>query len=171
MNQSKIDDGINKRTQFIIMETLFTEKQRFRQWWILLLLAVTTGIMVDGIIQGNNSSPDIGLIISMLIPIGVMFLVYKMCLVTSITKSGISFQLKPFKFHHLDWTEIDKAYVRTYSPILEYGGWGYRISRKGRAYNIRGKEGLQLELKNGQKILIGTQKTAELKKVLKTLSL
>ena len=34
------------------------------------------------------------------------------------------------------------------------------------AYNVKGKMGLQLVLKNGKKILIGTQKTEELKQIL-----
>jgi hypothetical protein len=58
--------------------------------------------------------------------------------------------------------------VRKYSPIKEYGGWGFRYGFKnGKAYNISGNMGLQLILKNGDRILIGTQKPEELETYLK----
>ena len=49
-------------------------------------------------------------------------------------------------------------------PILEYGGWGIRYSPfgKGWAYNVRGNQGVQLELANGQRILVGSQRADEL---------
>ena len=50
------------------------------------------------------------------------------------------------------------AYVRKYSPIAEFGGWGYRISfNGGPAYNIAGNMGLQIVFVSGKKLLIGTQ--------------
>jgi len=39
--------------------------------------------------------------------------------------------------------------------------------KAGVAYNISGNMGLQLELKNGKKILLGTRKPTELEDVLK----
>ena len=53
--------------------------------------------------------------------------------------------------------------ARTYRPIREYGGWGIRYTLgRGWAYNVRGKQGVQLELANGQRILIGSQRAEEL---------
>ena len=59
---------------------------------------------------------------------------------------------------------IAKAYVRTYSPLGEYGGWGlrYSLSGNGMAYNVSGNKGLQLELSNGKKVLFSTNKLEEL---------
>ena len=53
-----------------------------------------------------------------------------------------------------------KSYVRQYSPIIEYGGWGLRfgIFGKGTAFNVSGNKGLQLEFINNKKLLIGTNK-------------
>lgn len=52
--------------------------------------------------------------------------------------------------------------MRTYSPIKEYGGWGYRITLKnGKAFNVTGNKGIQLVLKSGKKLLIGTQQESE----------
>ena len=54
------------------------------------------------------------------------------------------------------------VYTRTYSPMREYGGWGIRFGKSGKAYNIKGDEGLQLVFKNGKRLLIGSQKSQEL---------
>jgi hypothetical protein len=48
--------------------------------------------------------------------------------------------------------------------LAEYGGWGVKgFSGKNRAYNISGNIGLQLTLKNGYKILIGTNNQEKLR--------
>jgi len=52
--------------------------------------------------------------------------------------------------------------VLTYSPISDYGGWGIRYGSIGKAYNVSGNRGVQLELLNGERILIGSQKPEEL---------
>ncbi|MBK8703741.1 MAG: hypothetical protein IPN33_08970 [Saprospiraceae bacterium] len=64
-----------------------------------------------------------------------------------------------------------KVYVRQYKPIAEFGGWGlrYSMSGKGRALNVSGNMGLQLEFKDGKKLLIGTQKPKEIELVLTNL--
>ena len=58
--------------------------------------------------------------------------------------------------------------MRTYKPIVEYGGWGLRsgVFGSGQAFNVYGNIGLQLELKNRKKLLIGTQKKYEIEKAL-----
>ena len=72
-------------------------------------------------------------------------------------------------FRDIERDKIRKIYVRKYKPIWEYLGWGIRFGPSGRAYNTMGKIGLQLELKNGRKILIGTQKKEELKEIIQKL--
>ena len=46
--------------------------------------------------------------------------------------------------------------------IAEYGGWGVRMRRGGMAYNVSGDRGVQLELMDGKRILIGSQRAGEL---------
>ncbi|MBK7477116.1 MAG: hypothetical protein IPI11_14350 [Haliscomenobacter sp.] len=98
------------------------------------------------------------------------FFLLSIKLATSITREGILIRFSPFVKRFIPWEEVEKAYVRTYRPILEYGGWGIRFGAGGsRAYNISGNQGLQLVLKNGKKILVGTQKTESLALVLRNL--
>lgn len=97
----------------------------------------------------------------------IVFLLLK--LETKIDSTGIfiRFSFIPGSRKQWNWGDIQRAYIRTYKPVTEYGGWGIRYTfRNGRAFNVSGKTGLQLELKNGKKVLIGTQQEAELNKVL-----
>ena len=71
------------------------------------------------------------------------------------------------KFRHFSWAELEEIYVREYSPISEFGGWGWRFGMGGKAYNISGDQGIQLVFKNGKKLLIGTQKPVEAAEALK----
>lgn len=63
---------------------------------------------------------------------------------------------------------MKSAYVREYNPLMEYGGWGFRSSMKGNgnAWNVSGNKGLQIEMIDGKKFMIGTQKPEELSAVL-----
>jgi hypothetical protein len=64
-----------------------------------------------------------------------------------------------------NWTEIKKVEVVNYGFV---GGWGIRLWTKyGTVYNIKGNKGLAIELFNGKKYLIGTQKEIELNEIVK----
>ncbi|RCS28324.1 hypothetical protein DUT90_01480 [Polaribacter sp. WD7] len=83
------------------------------------------------------------------------------------------YQFFPFHFSlkTILWQDITKAYVRTYDPIGEFGGWGLKggalwNSGKGKAINVKGDIGIQLLLKNGKKLLIGTQKENQAQQIL-----
>jgi len=62
---------------------------------------------------------------------------------------------------------VVRAYPRTYNALLEYGGWGIRVGRDGRAFNMRGGLGVQLVLRSGQRVLIGSQRPEELADVIR----
>lgn len=66
---------------------------------------------------------------------------------------------------------IANMYVRKYKPLREYGGWGLRMGLfgKGSAINVSGNMGIQIELKNGDRILIGTNKPDDAKRIIKDL--
>ncbi|SIR04525.1 hypothetical protein [Maribacter ulvicola] len=157
---------------------IFNETQRFTQWWLLLLNVAllfliayscyTWFILGDAV--GNIASNDlIGQTTFLLIFILIIPLIYVFNLKTTIDEIGIHYQFIPIHFSKkiIRWHEIEKCFVRTYSPIRAYGGWGYRgISGKNKALNVKGNKGIQLILKNGKKLLIGTQKEREAKIVI-----
>jgi hypothetical protein len=159
-------------------EILFTERQRFKQWWIWLILLGINGLFLFGVFRqviggqqfGDNPMSDTGLIVATGLTIVLTLLFVNFRLDTRINKDGIYVRFFPFhlKFKHYSWDSLTKSFVRQYSPISEYGGWGlrYGLFGKGKAYNVSGDKGLQLEFTDNKKLLIGTNKPEELTETL-----
>ncbi len=157
---------------------LFSEKQKFNKWWAWVLFLGLTGLFVVGVIRqvfleipfGAVPMSNSGLFIVTLSMVAISSLILIFRLETLIKEDGIYVRFFPLQlsFKYINWTTIDQAFVRTYSPIGEYGGWGlrYGFTGKGKAYNVSGDIGLQLVFTNGKKLLIGTQKADELKEIL-----
>ncbi|MDC0086688.1 hypothetical protein OAI39_04565 [Polaribacter sp.] len=159
---------------------VFKEEQRFRQVWLMVLLGfsllVPVGLIIREYIKDNTSITTNEFLGSLIGIIASVLLIFIFKLSTRIDEKGIHYQFFPFHFSMktLLWSEITKAEVRTYDPIGEYGGWGLRYSfnkKKGNAVNVSGDIGIQLTLKNGKKLLIGTQKKEAVSSVLKTYNL
>jgi hypothetical protein len=166
---------------------VFKEEQRFKETWLIIILILAIGVPflfgVYGIIQqiiykiplGQKPMSDVGLIIFTVSMFLLTLLIFFMKLSTRIDEEGIQYQFYPFHFSmkKISWDKIEKVGVRTYLPISEFGGWGLRggfFFNKGKekAVNISGNIGIQLILKSGKKLLIGTQKESEAKSVLET---
>lgn len=159
-------------------EILFTERQRFKQWLLWLILLGINGIFLFGVFKqiiggqqfGNKPMSNAGLLIATGLTIILTILFVNIRLDTTIKKDGIYVRFYPFhiKFKHYTWDRLTKSFVRQYSPLTEYGGWGLRIGLfgKGKAYNVSGDKGLQLEFIDNKKLLIGTNKPDELRKTL-----
>lgn len=154
---------------------LFQETQRFTQWWLWLLLVVVSISIFRPISEAiSNDQPlDAGQWVGVIILAVVILFMFIIRLDTRIDERGIYVKFFPVipKFKFYPWEEISTAVVRKYSPLMEYGGWGIRFGRNGKAYNIKGNKGLQLKFKSGNALLIGTQKAEELQKVLKNIEI
>ena len=155
---------------------VFKEEQRFTQLWLIVLMAVSLLVPFVVLIQeyqkGKGMSLQELLVALAVITIGGS-LIFLFKLITRIDETGIYYQFFPFHFKlkQISWDEINNAYVRIYDPISEYGGWGLKggwSKARGRAINVSGDIGIQLELANGKKLLIGTQKKTEAERVLET---
>jgi hypothetical protein len=79
-------------------------------------------------------------------------------------KHGLYFRYFPFhlSFHRIAAEEISGFQPCTYNPIRDYGGWGIRFGRKGKAYNVSGDRGVQIELAKEKHLLIVSQRPEEL---------
>jgi len=139
----------------VLDKKLFYEIQQFRQRWIwLIILIVVIALFIPIIIGVLNIFLSI---IFFLFGFGFIWLFYHMALVTEVKETGIQIAFTPFTNFLIPLNEIKNYEIREYRPILEYGGWGIRFNSKGKAYTVSGTIGLQLELLNGEKILIGTE--------------
>lgn len=101
--------------------------------------------------------PDI-----MLFTIGLTYLFYSLKLITEVRNDGLYVRFFPLSHRIIPFEHIKFCEVRTYKPLKEYGGWGIRYGRKGKAYNVSGNRGVQLELSKEKPLLVGSQKSEEL---------
>lgn len=158
---------------------IFKEEQRFTQLWLLVLMSVSfivpILIMVQEYLKEDTKMTTNQFILTLLGILASALFIFAFKLTTRIDEKGIHYQFFPFHFKLkvISWNEISKAIIRTYDPIGDYGGWGLKggtlwNKSKGKAINVSGDIGIQLELKNGKKLLIGTQKENEAKRVLET---
>ena len=158
---------------------IFKEEQRFTQTWLIVLLVVSTIVPVAIVINSYTTEGSTLSLSELALTIGLVliapFFLLLFNLSTRIDEHGIHYKFFPihFKFKTIKWDTISKAHVRTYDAITEYGGWGLKggffwKKSKGVAINVSGDVGIQLELTNGKKILIGTKLKDQAEQVLKT---
>ncbi len=162
-------------------EILFSERQKFRQWWLWAIFLSIDGLFLFGVCLqviggqpfGDKPMSNTGLLATAALMLLLTFLFSRCRLDTTIKKDGIYVRFFPFhlKWRHYGWNTLNKAYIREYSPLAEYGGWGIRLGLfgKGRAFNVSGNTGLQLEFTNGRKLLLGTNKPGELAEALRNI--
>ena len=149
----------------------FREVQRFRQAWLwavaICVSLLSVGLFGYGMFQqlvhgkpwGDNPMSDTALLIvgplMILFGTGILVLFCVMKLITEVRDDGIYIRFFPLhrRFHRMPWEDVSEYEVRTYRPILEYGGWGIRYGIKGRAYNVSGNRGVQLVLHEGKRLL------------------
>jgi len=143
---------------------LFSEKQRFNQWWLWAILIGINLLFLSVAIFQPNIILALSFVFTLILTL--LFLIFR--LETHISGEKIYVRLYPLqlKYKEYKWGEISKCSIRQYSPIGEYGGWGLRGFNKNKAMNISGNQGLQLDFINNNKLLIGTNKTKEMTEAL-----
>ena|SRR5262245_62124744 len=139
---------------------LFEENQSFRQPWLWgLILATLAGLLVALVLVPEG---QIVLWIVLGMTLATALLLWSLRLSVQVDGEAVQIRFFPLWKKTIPLAEIVGFEARTYRPILEYGGWGIRWGRKGMAYNVSGNQGVQLELANGKRILIGSQRAEEM---------
>ena len=112
----------------------------------------------------SDSSTTIIFAVTMVLVI-ILFLL--MTLKTDIDQKAIKMSFFPFVKKRIEWKDVKKAEVINYGFV---GGWGIRLfTNYGTVYNTSGNKGLALELQNGKRLVIGTQKEQELSRIVKNI--
>jgi uncharacterized membrane protein len=156
----------------------FREVQRFRQKWLwFAIVVVMLGLIISfgyGMIKqlvldqpwGNRPMSDTALAIvgpfMILIGIGISWLFLKLKLLVEVREDGVYIRFAPLASHTVLFGDIVSCEARTYRPMREYGGWGVKYGRAGKAYNVSGNRAVQLKLSSGKGLLIGSQRPEEL---------
>jgi hypothetical protein len=113
---------------------LYEETQSFSPWVVALLLAV---VLLLGALLSLR-------------------------LTTTVRPDGISVRYGFLYRTRVPLSEITLAEAVQYAPLTEYGGWGIRGSRRRRALNARGNQGVLLTRSDGSTLLVGSQHPREL---------
>ena len=137
----------------------FVESQRFyhNRWAVLPALVALglCGASVSTAMSEGFAGPPLFIAGVLALVASVLFFGE---LRTEVRDDGLHAHLFPLtRRHHFPFAEIASCEARTYRPIREYGGWGVRWGRSGKAYNVYGNRGIQLQLADGQRLLIGSQ--------------
>ena len=98
--------------------------------------------------------------------VGLTYLFYTMKLITEVRDDDLCVQFFPLSRQVISFDSVTSCEVRTYNPIKEYGGWGIRYGKRGKAYNVSRNRGVQIEFHAGKPLLIGSKKPEELERAI-----
>lgn len=150
---------------------VFEETQWFyrRWWWLMLTLtALMVGILIPALGQPQGLKV---VLVTVTFVLPVLVGLWLMRLTVRVDAAGIHYQYVPFlnRWRHWPWSEFRRVFSRSFAPLGDFGGWGIRGLPGDLAYNVWGDAGWQLVFQSGNKLLLGTHRPAELRKVLAAL--
>jgi hypothetical protein len=135
---------------------------------VLFIVLSTHHQLILGEPVGNRPLPDWGLILAnvfillvgVLVPVAVM--TFKLRVAVSPDRLTVDYGI--LARNQAPVSDIERAEAVDYRPIRDYGGWGLRSSfRSGRrAYTVSGSRGVEVDLVDGRRWLIGSQRPVEL---------
>jgi hypothetical protein len=149
---------------------LYREEQLFARTWFWIPVAVVVVVAWYFFFRELNWSPEAtrprAAIWFMFIAVGVLTpaLFFSMRLIVTVNRRELGIRMWPLYRRTVAIGDIKTVEAVTFRPILEFGGWGVRYSmrRKAWGYTVSGKEGVQMELSNGKRILVGSEQNNRL---------
>ena len=104
-----------------------------------------------------------GLIFLTVLLVAVYFRLITVRLVTDVQADELSVGLRGlWKKRRVRCSAIRSALAVRFDPVREYGGYGIRSGPRGQAYRAQGNRAVQIELNDGTKLLIGSQRAEDL---------
>ena len=98
--------------------------------------------------------------------VGLSLFLYSLKLDIKVESSGLHLKFWPLHrcWRVFQFEEIHSCDAVWYRPLFDYGGWGIRYGRKGKAYTVSGDRGIELVLKKNIKrtVIVGSQRSQEL---------
>lgn len=132
-----------------------------RQRLIVVILSVVALVLLVSMLNSGATTWAIA------VAVGALALATALLLAASLDTS-VDREAITLAFHFL-WpkrripiTAVRKAEATKYSPFLDYGGYGVRLSFRGWAFNVSGHEGVLVETNDGSHVMIGSQRPKEL---------
>ena len=143
----------------------YHEEQHFHGALMGLLLVAMVFVVAVTVLAVFFSRPDDALLLAIapVVVVLVASLISLSHLDVDVTDQGVSIAFRYlWPTRRIRFAEIVGLEVRRYNPLLEYGGWGVRLGPRGWGYMTTGNEGVQLRLRKGIPVLIGSARPREL---------
>ena len=142
----------------------FREEQSFRQTWVFWAVAGSAAVCAAILwAAADRQPPAMTVWPPMAITSALLLWLMTMRLVTEVRDDCLRVKFEwLWPERRIPYADIVKATATTYRPILDYGGWGVRGFPQVRAFNVRGSRGVLLELRDGRRLMIGSQRPEEL---------
>ena len=156
------------------MARLFYERQSFRPRRMRILTAILPAAMLAltvvqvafGLHWGKQSN---GSLIGWTI---FLWLVYwrlmTVKLVTEVRPDQLRVKMSGlWRWRRIPLTQITSATEVSFDPVRDWGGYGIRVTRRGRAYLSGGTDGVEVRTRNQGLFLVSSGRAAELARVLR----
>jgi|SRR5579863_1336358 len=150
---------------------LFQEKQIFRRpgvWGLLSILPAGFSLLLIWQVALGHSVGERPLSTANVVGWTLfLWLIYfrliTLKMVTNVQPGTLSVSIHGlWTLREMALDEIGKVEIVTYDPVAEYGGYGIRLTKHGRAYIASGGRGVRLTSIKGGKVLVGSQRPGDL---------
>lgn len=150
-------------------EIIYQEKSSMKLWAFILIPILSVVVLLDVLINNSpkfTQDPEAQLLI--IIPIFVFLLLYFIKLELKFTETDFRYSFFPFiiKERIIPYSDVQSMSAMKINPIMEFGGWGLRRGKLGKAYTTEGNLILHIELKSGQKLNFTVKNKVEVERVI-----
>jgi hypothetical protein len=151
--------------------TPYHEEQHFHGALMTLLLIAMVFVVAVTVVAVVLARPGDALLLAVapVVVVLVASLISLSHLDIDVTDRGVSIAFRYlWPTRRIRFEDIVGLEIRRYRPLLDYGGWGVRLGPRGWAYSTGGDVGVQLRLRSGLPVLIGTKSPRELEAAIRT---
>ena len=148
--------------------TYFHEEQRFSMWvFVAVALIVLPVLAITLLATARPPAFPLPLLIIIVLPLLLILMFALAKLVVDVDQSAVhvSFHFL-WPARHIRLRDIRRAKATTYNSLVDYGGWGVRLSPKGWAFNTGGHEGVLVETVDGKRVMIGSHRSRDLERAI-----
>ena len=165
---------MDETTQDIFRETQWLVRAH---WWLAALIAVAPIVGWWALVQqvilhrpfGNHPGPDwVVWLMWAVCGLAMPVLLFAARMTIRVTGNGLRVTYFPLLARTLPFSAIKSCEPVEYHPLRDFGGWGIHSSaRFGLAYTVGGNQGVELELADGKRMMLGSQRSMELASTLR----
>lgn len=155
-------------------EILFSETQQFTKPSVSNFIKVLMGVvfitLIISLVVQKGRMTDYNRLLIILLPLLLVInIILGSKLITQIRTDGIYVRFPPWqpKFSIYNWADIAEIFVRDYGAMREFMGWGIRYAPGKMGYIVAGTSCIEIVFKNGNKVIVTTQRKVDVNEVLK----